>query len=66
MKKPERGDLGPASEAAARGLTSPRTQAGLVSLARGNEVKVKRPPPNADGAATEIVVEFGYVYVVKI
>ena len=40
MKKPE---AGPALEAAARGLA--REEAG--SLGRGNEVKVKRPPPNA-------------------
>ena len=40
MKKPE---AGPALEAASRGLS--RKEAG--SLGRGNEVKVKRPPPNA-------------------
>ena len=42
MKKPE---AGPALEAAARGLSLTRKEAG--SLGRGNEVKVKRPPPNA-------------------
>ena len=59
MKKPE---AGPASEAGGpRPRLASRTKAGLpVSLGRGNEVKVKRPPPNAARlAATEIAVEFG-------
>ena len=53
----------PASEAAGCAAASEaRKPAGLVSLGRGNEVKVKRPPPNADdGAATVIDVEFGNV-----